>query len=67
MTDPDSADRSQRPLARAAAATRNREEPLTHLHQAARYGWLEDIEAELKAGTDIEAHTTDLYQWTPLH
>lgn len=67
MTDPDSADRSQHPLALAAAATRNRKQPLTHLHQAARYGWLEDIEAELDAGADIDAPTTDLYQWTPLH
>ena len=58
---------SQHPLALAAAATRNQQDPLTHLHNAARHGWLKDIEAELDEGADIEAPTTDIYQWTPLH
>ena len=60
-------DFSQHSLALAAAATRKQQDPLTQLHNAARHGWLEEIAAELDEGADIEAPTTDLYQWTPLH
>ena len=63
----DSADWSQHPLARRALAKSDQPAPMTHLHHAARHGWLEDIEAELDAGADIEAPTTDQHEWTPLH
>lgn len=37
------------------------------LHQAAREGWLDDIESELDAGEDINIRTDDDWSWTPLH
>lgn len=64
-TDPK--DLSQHPLALAAAATREWKNPLVHLHHAARAGWLDDIEAELEAGEDIDVRTGDDWTWTPLH
>ncbi|KAF1701161.1 hypothetical protein CSC66_13975 [Pseudoxanthomonas kaohsiungensis] len=63
----DSADWSQHPLARRALAKGDQPTPMTHLHHAARHGWLEDIEVELDEGADIEAPTADQHQWTPLH
>ena len=64
-TDPK--DLSQHPLALSAAASREWKDPRVLLYQAAREGWLDDIESELDAGEDIDVRTGDDWSWTPLH
>ena len=64
-TDPK--DLSQHPLALSAAASREWKDPRVLLHQAAREGWLDDIESELDAGEVIDVRTGDDWSWPPLH
>lgn len=63
----DPKDLSQHPLELSAAASREWKDPRVLLHQAAREGWLDDIESELDAGEDVDIRTGDDWSWTPLH